>query len=113
MEGGEVGVEVGPGEGEGGGERRGVGLEVFECFAEIFFLRVDELQSGGDCFHRRHCWEQNGIQRNWILLWGERERDRSRSAHFFGLLFSLKGNFTFVSFKHYFCELLIRVVETN
>lgn len=113
MEGGEVGVEVGPGEGEGGGERRGVGLEVFECFAEIFFLRVDELQSGGDCFHRRHCWEQNGIQRNWILLWGREREIGPVQLIFFGLLFSLKGNFTFVSFKHYFCELLIRVVETN
>lgn len=37
VEGGEVGIEVGPGEVEGG-ERGGVRLEVFECFAEILFF---------------------------------------------------------------------------
>lgn len=73
MEGGEVGVEVGPGEGEGGGERRGVGLEVFECFAKIFFLRVDELQSGGDCFHRRHCWNRTEFNGTGFCFWRERE----------------------------------------
>lgn len=48
------------------------------------------------------------------FCFGEREREIGPvQLIFFGLLFSLKGNFTFVSFKHYFCELLIRVVETN
>lgn len=44
LEGGEVGIEVGPSEIERG-ERRGVGLKIFEGFFEILFLDFDEFQS--------------------------------------------------------------------
>lgn len=103
MEGGEIGVEVGPGEGEGGGERRGVGLEVFECFAKIFFLRVDELQSGGDCFHRRHCWNRTELM-ELDFDFGERERESYVPfGSFFWIFWTfvfIKRKFTFINFKH-------------
>lgn len=44
LEGGEVGVEVGPGEREGR-EERGLGLKLIEGLLQVLFLGVDLFQS--------------------------------------------------------------------
>lgn len=57
VQGGEVGVDVGPRrKEEGGREERGMGLEIVVGFLQILFLGVHQLQSRRDGLRRRlHC----------------------------------------------------------
>lgn len=56
LEGGEVGIELGPGERDRGGEERGVRLKIIEGYFQVLFFGVYQFQGSFYCFQCHDLW---------------------------------------------------------